>query len=178
MRTRIVAAVVLLTVGVVAACGFGAEADRVATSPSSEDSLTGADLVARLDPDDAVASCAFGFSAETLGDRAFAFDGTVVATRAEQDPRAPSPESDMNRVEFEVHEWFAGGEEPTAKIWVAADLVPGDRLLASGEPRWGGVPLEDAIAWLGCGGFTVPYSDEKDAYSMGNVRGYQEQEVG
>lgn len=160
MRTRIVAAVVLLTIGVVAACGSGTEGDRVATSPSSEDSVGAADLAGRLDPDGAAASCAFEFSAETLGDRAFAFDGTVLASQAEQDPRAPSPESDMNRVEFEVHEWFAGGDEPRAKVWVAADLVPGDRLLVSGEPRWGGVPLEDAIAWLGCGGFTVPYSDE------------------
>jgi hypothetical protein len=31
----------------------------------------------------------------------------------------------------------------------------GSRLLVSGEPRWGGTPLEDPIAW-GCG-FTRYY---------------------
>ena len=66
----------------------------------------------------------------------------------------------MNHVEFKVHEWFTGGVDPTAVVWVPANLMPGDRLLVSGEPRWGGAPLDDAIAWLGCGGFTTPYSAE------------------
>ncbi len=32
----------------------------------------------------------------------------------------------------------------------------GKPLLVSGEPRWGGAPLKDAIAWS-CGGFTRYY---------------------
>jgi hypothetical protein len=33
----------------------------------------------------------------------------------------------------------------------------GERLLVSGEPRWGGEPLDDAIAWER--GFTGPFSE-------------------
>lgn len=120
--------------------------------------VQGPDLVDRLDSDDTSMSCVSEFSAETLQERTFAFDGTVVAARPQRDPRAP--ERNMNRVQFKVHEWFTGGVDPTATIWVPANLLPGDRLLVSGEPRWGGAPLDDAIAWLGCGGFTTPYSEE------------------
>ncbi|MGZ4724548.1 MAG: hypothetical protein ACXV5U_08960 [Ilumatobacteraceae bacterium] len=35
-------------------------------------------------------------------------------------------------------------------------VVPGTRLLVTGEPRWGGQPLDDPIAW-GCG-FTQRWS--------------------
>lgn len=68
---------------------------------------------------------------------------------------------------FTVNEWFEGGTAraitvdlmaPTSRI--AGDETPayeaGTRLLVSGEPRWGGAPLDDAIAWT-CGGFTRCY---------------------
>lgn len=37
----------------------------------------------------------------------------------------------------------------------------GTRLLVSGEPRWGGEPLEDPLAWT-CG-FTQPWSEDAAA---------------
>jgi hypothetical protein len=37
------------------------------------------------------------------------------------------------------------------------EVSPGQRLLVSGEPRWGGEPLDDAIAWE-CG-FTTSFTD-------------------
>ena len=104
------------------------------------------------------ASCVAEFSAATLRERAFAFDGTVTDVRVAEDPRAPDDETDMQRVTFAVNEWFSEGSESSVDIWLPRDLVEGDRLLVSGEPRWGGAPLEDAIAWL-CGGFTIAYSD-------------------
>jgi hypothetical protein len=39
-------------------------------------------------------------------------------------------------------------------------LAVGDRLLVSGEPRWGGAPTDAPIAWF-CG-FTRYYGDQLD----------------
>lgn len=69
-------------------------------------------------------------------------------------------------VTFVVHEWFSGGDGPQVTVDMggpesggAPELDPvyevGTRLLVTGEPRWGGSPLQDAIAW-GCG-FTHYY---------------------
>ncbi|WP_436795044.1 hypothetical protein [Actinospongicola halichondriae] len=115
--------------------------------------------------DQSAASCVAAFSAETLRARSFAFDGTVATVEEAQDPKAPEPETGMLRVTFEVNEWFAGGDGDTADVWVPRAVVVGDRLLVSGEPRWGGDLLDDAIAWTGCGGFTSAYSpDDADLW--------------
>ncbi|GAC1611214.1 MAG: hypothetical protein NVS3B26_22610 [Mycobacteriales bacterium] len=74
---------------------------------------------------------------------------------------------DTAAVTFKGNEWFKGGASDTATVDLMSptsnmggDHAPayekGTRLLVSGEPRWGGPPLEDAIAWP-CGGFTSYY---------------------
>jgi hypothetical protein len=77
-------------------------------------------------------------------------------------------------VTFTVHEWFHGGSGGTVTVdmWPPAEgpettQVPdgewgspyavGTRLLVSGEPRWGGEPLGQAVAWT-CG-FTRYYDE-------------------
>jgi hypothetical protein len=111
----------------------------------------------------ALASCASNQG--TVTDRAFAFDGTVLATRGRPD-----------LVTFRVHRWYAGGHRrritvemavsPRSAAWNDASEYPpphsvGTRLLVSGEPRWGGPPLRDPYAWA-CG-FTVPYQPAEAA---------------
>ena len=113
-------------------------------------------------------SCVETYSPETLADRSFAFDGTVVKIEERQDPGAPHDEGVLPWVTFEVNEWFLGGSEPTVSVWVpglgwetsagTVSAKPSTRLLVAGEPRWGGAPLEDAIAWS-CG-FTQPWSED------------------
>jgi len=44
---------------------------------------------------------------------------------------------------------------------LAPSVPPGTRLLVTGEPRWGGAALDDAVAW-GCG-FTQPWTAEASA---------------
>ncbi|MBB5789247.1 hypothetical protein [Jiangella mangrovi] len=113
-------------------------------------------------PDGGAASCAFAYSRETLAERAFAFDGTVTDIGA-------------GSVTFDVHEWFRGGEEPAVTVAMAdgaalADETSewgpvyevGTRLLVSGEPRWGGGPLDDPIVWT-CG-FTRYYDGTTAAF--------------
>jgi hypothetical protein len=103
--------------------------------------------------------CVSEYSAETLKERAFAFDGTVVGVGSESDPRAPDEDVVTGHVQFEVHEWFAGGTGEAVTVWMQRPVEEGDRLLVAGEPRWGGAPLDDAIAWE-CG-FTDGYSDSR-----------------
>ena len=68
---------------------------------------------------------------------------------------------------FAVNEWFKGGPGSTVTVDLFAPtssmagtdtpvFEAGTRLLVSGEPRWGGAALDDAIAWS-CGGFTSYY---------------------
>lgn len=113
------------------------------------------------------ASCVEDYSPGAVAGRAFAFDGTVTAIDAGRTDRTGKGELDFVAATFTVTEWFAGGSDGTAIV----DLPPpgeldtlyevppayqiGSRLLVSGEPRWGGAPLADAIAW-GCG-FTRYY---------------------
>jgi hypothetical protein len=111
------------------------------------------------------ASCVALFSPETLRDRAFVFDGTVVSLESRIDPRLPEEGSPW--VTFRVNRWFKGGDTPNVAIWVepqtpggVSALEPGDRILVAGEYRWG-QPPEDPLAW-GCG-FTRPHTPEAAA---------------
>lgn len=120
-------------------------------------------------PDSGAERCRENYSvAEAIGRRAFAFDGTISKIDAAE---AASGPLGFASVTFEVNEWFSGGSDATVTVQMlpptTQDLPPtntedspplygvGTRLLVSGEPRWGGAPLEDAIAWT-CG-FTRYY---------------------
>lgn len=117
------------------------------------------------------ASCVEEYSPDTLRNRAFAFDGTVVSIELRRDPQLEPEEGEDPRipwVTFSVNRWYRGGSGDHVGVWIEALNIetsggtiaaePGSRLLVAGEPRWGGDPLDDAIAW-GCG-FTQPYTPE------------------
>lgn len=118
-------------------------------------------------PDDA-SSCVEVYGLNTLLNRSFAFDGTVLSIEVRTDPQLPAGEQEVPWVMFDVHRWFKGGQTEAVGVWIenlnigtpsgTIEAEPGIRLLVSGEPRWGGAPLDDAIAWP-CG-FTRPWSRE------------------
>lgn len=120
------------------------------------------------------ASCLETFSPAGLRGRDFAFDGTVLSIERRRDPRLPPGEDEVPWVTFDVNRWYAGGQEAQVGVWIEnASLSPtvssvdsiaveeGARLLVSGEPRWGGRPLDDPIAWS-CG-FTEPWTEDAAA---------------
>jgi hypothetical protein len=132
---------------------------RAATSPAQANQRTGAI------PDSGVTKCADTYSPQAVGKRAFAFDGTVTRIGRGTTDR-PDGKLGFSAVTFTVNAWFRGGTSPT----MTADMAPpagggtpeagpsygiGSRLLVSGEPRWGGPALQDAIVF-GCG-FTRYY---------------------
>ncbi len=114
-------------------------------------------------------SCVEEYSSPTLKDRAFAFDGTAIAIGPSISDK-PGARLTTSGVTFQVNEWFKGGSGDTVTVdmWgfgAASEeygwprKVPeGTRLLVSGEPRWGGSPLDQAIAWP-CG-FTRYYDPQ------------------
>jgi hypothetical protein len=115
------------------------------------------------------AQCVEGFSPQTLRNRAFAFDGTVRSIELRRDPKLELEGEEDPRipwVTFSVHRWYRGGSGDEVGVWIEFLNVEtsegtiraerGTRLLVAGEPRWGGAPLKDAIAWP-CG-FTQPYA--------------------
>ena len=118
-------------------------------------------------PAAALTSCAAEYSPRALAGMSFAFDGTVTAIEEGVTDRAGAGPSDYAGVTFAVTEWFRGEGGATVTVdmdaptdvTAAGETVPsyavGTRLLVSGEPRWGGAPLDDPIAW-GCG-FTRYY---------------------
>lgn len=101
---------------------------------------------------------------------AFAFDGTVTAI-ADGSGGGEFGELGYVDVTFSVREWFHGGgaDRVTVQMWAppptagqagdygAGYYGVGTRLLVTGEPRWGGEPLNEAVAWF-CG-FTRTYDD-------------------
>ncbi len=107
-------------------------------------------------------SCVESYNPRAAVGLAFAFDGTIRSIGAARTNRAGKGYLDLVAVTFTVNEWFAGGTGAS----VTVDMTPpndlstvdegrpsyqiGSRLLVSGEPRWGGEPLDDGIAW-GCG---------------------------
>jgi hypothetical protein len=117
-------------------------------------------------------SCAVEYSPAEVSLRAFAFDGTVVSIGAPLSNRAGSGVLPLAGVTFHVNDWFKGGSGDTVTVDMnqpsqagntgssssenGLGYAVGTRLLVSGEPRWGGAPLDAAIAWT-CG-FTREYS--------------------
>ena len=99
------------------------------------------------------------YSARALRQRAFAFDGTVVGIETRVDSKHPDGDQERSWVTFQVHRWFRGGTADEVPIWFDGrrefGLDPGVRLLVSGQPRWGGAPLDNPIAWPGA--FTRPW---------------------
>lgn len=122
-----------------------------------------------ISPGISSASCVEQYGPATLRGRAFAFDGTVSRIAATQPPADGSVVlPGYSAVTFKVHEWFRGGDQPTVTVDMMSSPASGavtsvegvgydvgTRLLVSGEPRFGGGPLDDPIAW-GCG-FTRAY---------------------
>ncbi|MGH2711210.1 MAG: hypothetical protein ACRDH9_08420 [Actinomycetota bacterium] len=159
----------LLSAGLMAglfliACSSEAKApapvsEEAAPPPSSTDSTSTSAL------------CVEVYSPETLAGRSFAFDGTVMAIETRTDPKLPAEEAEVPWVTFDVNRWYIGGSSDEIGVWVEPLNVEtsngtitaevGTRLLVSGEPRWGGDPLEDPLAWI-CG-FTQPWSEEAAA---------------
>ncbi|MGC4812439.1 hypothetical protein ACLQ29_18095 [Micromonospora sp. DT228] len=130
-------------------------------------------------PASGAASCVEVFTPETLANRAFAFDGVVATIGPARTNRPGVDRLDLVGVTFTVGEWFSGGtasrvtvdmdppvtgtRDRTAETFTS--YAVGSRLLVSGgprQPRPGGSPLDDAIAW-GCG-FTR-YHDQSTAQS-------------
>ena len=118
-------------------------------------------------------SCIEGYSPAALAGSSFAFDGTVTAVGPARSNR-PGVSLPLAGVTFRVNQWFRGGSGPTVTVDLDApptansssdSSVPaygvGTRLLVSGAPRWGGAPLDAAIAW-GCG-FTRSYDPQTAA---------------
>lgn len=108
------------------------------------------------------ARCVEEYTARAVAHRAFAFDGTVTGIGSDRNDLGYVP------VTFTVNDWYRGSSTET----VTVDMAPpqstvhetsvsggtyevGSRLLVSGEPRWGGQAMADAIGW-GCG-FTRYY---------------------
>ncbi len=121
--------------------------------------------------DGGASSCVEEYAPQSVVNRAFAFAGTVTDIRAGTTDRPGGGDLGYAAVTFTVGEWFRGGT--TGEVTV--DMAPpqattsetavsggsygiGSRLLVSGEPRWGGAALQDAIAW-GCG-FTRYYDEQ------------------
>lgn len=152
MRTRLLVCS-LAAVTVLTGCRSGGASDEAL------DEATASSAPAEEPAGSSSMRCVDEYSGDTLRERAFAFDGAVVNISSEKDPRAPEEDIVSGHVEFRVHEWFAGGTGEIATVWVQRSVEPGDRLLVAGEPRWGGEPMEDAIAHE-CG-FTSSYSDAR-----------------
>lgn len=114
-------------------------------------------------PDGGAASCVESYAPKAVRERAFAFDGVVVAVGRSVSDRGDEVDLGLPGVTFEVREWFSGGRGDTVTVDVQPPTTGsgdpsdpeyaygvGSRLLVSGEARWGGSPLESPIAW-GCG---------------------------
>lgn len=108
-------------------------------------------------------SCVATYSPSAVAERSFAFDGTVVGIAEGTTNKPGMGDLDTVAVTFDVTEWFRGGSGPRVTVDMGrfGAAAVGDRLLVAGELRWGGAPLEDAIAWqCGGGGFTRDYEKE------------------
>lgn len=118
------------------------------------------------------ASCAFEYDPAALAERAWAFDGTLVSLGTLEDSHLGS----VPAATFTVNHWYRGGSGNGVTVQFEtgpiAEYVPdteiGARLPVTGEPRWGGQPLDDPVAW-GCG-FTQAWTADA-AESWANALG-------
>ena len=109
-------------------------------------------------------SCVAESNASTLSQRSWAFDGTVESIGVTEDSRVGSVPS----ATFSVNRWYKGGHDEKVTVQYEAGSIsefvpatgPGARMLVAGEPRWGGQPLDDPVAW-GCG-FSLPWTDSAE----------------
>lgn len=104
--------------------------------------------------DDATTHCVTAYTPSAVAGLGFAFDGTVVKLGTSVSDRGDEGDLDLTGATFEVNEWFHGGhrDRVTVDLPLGTDdsVDIGTRLLVSGQPRWGGEPLDSPIAW-GCG---------------------------
>ena len=151
----------------------GPSAETLDSSPSPDP--VAAETRTGAVSDNSDAACAYMYDPETLAERTFAFDGTVVGIGPGTTNRPDMGQMGTVAVTFQVTEWFRAGEGPEVTVDMVGSLESweqweedensywhppydvGTRLLVSGEPRWDGAPLEDAIAWT-CG-FTRYYDE-------------------
>ena len=126
-------------------------------------------------------SCVEVYSAETLKNRSFAFDGAITAVEPRPDPAmggdVQGEGPTMPWAMFKVNRWYKGGSGGEAGVWLqgvqtgggdapmssAGSITAevGTRLLVAGEPIGVGDAPEQWIAWV-CG-FTQPYTAEAAA---------------
>jgi hypothetical protein len=147
--------------------GCGSPARTVAAGSANEPATN--PTVGRTGPlsDGAIVSCVEEYGPGAVAQRAFAFDGIVIDIGPAVSGRGDKSDLGLPGVTFNVRQWFSGGSGRTVTVDLQA---PGDesdgpvelgayglgsRLLVSGEPRWDGPPLANAIGW-GCG-FTRYY---------------------
>lgn len=166
-------AVTIVLFPLLSACGGTGGADLADSVPTSASPTADATPVmpkalsrsGAVDSGGASASCVETYSGATIDNRDFAFDGTVVAIGPGATSNSGSGGLGTAAVTFRVNEWFKGGSDDTVTVDMGASTSSakhqapayeeGTRLLVSGEPRWGGEPLNEAIAWS-CG-FTRYY---------------------
>lgn len=163
MAVRLLARLALILA--LSACS-GATADSIRPPGQTTENADGATSTA-VTGGASTGRCHEEYSTEALPNRAFAFDGTVAKIIEKVDEEA-HPEVGYVDATFEVHEWFTvdGPEQVVVQMMPPgivtsagdADYNVGSRLLVSGEPRWGGQPLDSPVAWS-CG-FTRTYDSD------------------
>jgi hypothetical protein len=164
MRKSLAAHALLALAVLSSACSERSEPPARAASAEPEDAPAGSSS-------ETAALCVEVYSPETLANRSFAFDGTVVSIETRTDPKLPAGQRETPWVTFDVHDWYLGGSGGEVGVWMDGlnvetsvgfiEAETGTRLLVAGEPRWGGDPLDDPLAWT-CG-FTQPWSEDAAA---------------
>jgi hypothetical protein len=113
---------------------------------------------------DSASSCASSYSQAALAERTWAFDGVATSIGAGDDSHLGL----VPVTTFRVKHWYKGGSGSVVTVQFSFGNTEdqslrggiGTRLLVAGEPRWGGPPLDDPVAW-GCG-FTQKWSEQAE----------------
>ncbi len=125
---------------------------------------------------DGAASCVVDYSPHAVAtSTSFAFDGTVTSVGTSLTNNGTSADIEgLVSVTFTVNAWLQGGSAESITVDMPApeqseqasdetatvNYGVGSRLLVSGNERWPeDGATDDLIAWTGCGGFTLYYSD-------------------